>query len=575
MRRSLLCCLFLSISAGAAGAQEKTKFSHADSVRGTNSPQRSWWDVAFYDLHVSINPSDSTIKGYNVITYRVLRPATEMQIDLQMPLVADSMIQDGKPLTFRRDSNAFFVTVPSAPKGSTKSVSVYYHGRPRVARRPPWDGGYGWGVDSLDRPYFSTTNEGLGASVWWPTKDIPSDEPDSQRIAITIPDPSVDVSNGRLRSTVKNADGTTTYEWFVANPINNYDVAVNAGGYEHFSDTYKGEGGTLTLDFWPLSYHLDAAKRQFAQVKPMLACFEKWFGPYPWYAGRLQARRDGAPRHGASERRRLRQPLSERLPPGDPSRRLGWVDLSHTGLGLEWDFIIVHESAHEWWGNNITAEDHADMWIHEGFANYSESLFEECQKGKAAGAKYVIGTRANVTNDAPIIGHYGVNNEGSGDMYYKGGNMLHTIRQIINDDTKWRAILRGLNTTFRHGIASGRDIEDYINTKSGINFDKVFTQYLMTTRVPTFEYDIQGGVLWYRWSNVVPGFDMPIRAHTMEGPDVLLRPTEKWKSVPLDVSARRVQARRELLRPANASREVVAAGVWQTKCRPLAALVVT
>jgi aminopeptidase N len=226
MRRSVLILAAFPLLTTAGAAQEKTKFSHADSLRGTNSPQRSWWDVAFYDLHVSVNPSDSTIKGYNIITYRVLRPAAEMQIDLQEPLVADSMIQDGKPLTFRRDSNAFFVAVPATPKGSIRSVSVYYHGRPRVARRPPLDGGYGWGVDSLGRTYISTTNQGLGASVWWPTKDIPSDEPDSQRIAITIPDPSIDVSNGRLRNTVKNADGTTTYEWFVANPINNYDVAV-------------------------------------------------------------------------------------------------------------------------------------------------------------------------------------------------------------------------------------------------------------------------------------------------------------------------------------------------------------
>ncbi len=353
------------------------------------------------------------------------------------------------------------------------------------------------------------------------------------QIASAVPDPSIDVSNGRLRHTVKNADGTTTFEWFVTNPINNYDVAVNAGGYEHFSDSYRGEGGTLTLDFWPLSYHLDAAKKQFAQVKPMLACFEKWFGPYPWYGDGYKLVETA---HLGMEHQSA-VAYGNRYQNGyyDAKANL-WKDLSQTGLGLTWDFIIVHESAHEWFGNNITAADPADMWIHESFANYAESLFQECQTGKADAARYVIGTRKKVVNDAPIIGHFGVNAEGSGDMYYKGGNMLHTIRQIINDDTKWRAILRGLNTTYRHGIASGRDIEEYINTKSGINFDKVFTQYLMTTRVPTFEYDIQGGVLWYRWSNVIPGFDMPIRAHIMEGADVLLRPTEKWKSVPLDVS---------------------------------------
>ena len=528
MQRRFACLALLSLITCPLQAQEKTKFSHADTVRGTNTQQRSWWDVAFYDLHVAINPVDSSIRGYNTITYRVLRSASEMQIDLQMPLVADSMIQDGMLLKFTRDSNAFFVTVPSSLKGAPKKISVYYHGRPRLARRPPWDGGFGWSTDSVGRLYLATTDEGLGASVWWPTKDIPSDEPDSQRIAITIPGPTMDVSNGRLRSTINNNDGTTTYEWFVANPINNYDVAINVGGYEHFTDTYKGEAGSLSLDFYPLSYHLEAAKRQFVQVKPMLACFEKWFGPYPWYA-------DG---YKLVETAHLGMEHQSAVAYGNHYGN-GYLgrDLSHTGLGLEWDFIIVHESAHEWWGNSITAADHADMWIHESFANYAENLFEECQKGKEAGAKYVIGTRANVSNDAPIIGHYGVNNEGSGDMYYKGGNMLHTIRQIVNDDAKWRAILRGLNTAYWHGIATGRDIEDYINSRAAINFDKVFTQYLMTTRIPNFEYDIQAGVLWYRWSNVVPGFDMPIRAHTMEGPDVLLRPTEKWKSVPLDVDA--------------------------------------
>jgi aminopeptidase N len=534
MRRSFpVVCLLL---ATVANAQGRPRFTHADTLRGTNSPDRSWWDVTFYDLHVSVKPSDSTITGYNGITYRVLRPGSEMQIDLQPPMAVDSMMQEGKPLAFRRDSNAFFVTVAGTEsKGSVHTVTVYYHGRPRLARRPPWDGGFGWTSDSLGRLYLSSTNEGLGASVWWPNKDIPSDEPDSQRIAITIPDPTLDVSNGRLRKTTKNSDGTTTYEWFVSNPINNYDVAINAGGYDHFSDVYKGEAGNLTLDFWPLSYHLEDAKKQFTQVKPMLACFEKWFGPYPWYAdgyklvetAHLGMEHQSAVAYGNLYRNGYRR--------GSPSGNT-WVDLSHTGLGLEWDFIIVHESAHEWFGNNISTADNADMWIHESFANYAESLFEECQKGKEAGAKYVIGTRQNVVNDSPIIGTYGVNSEGSGDMYYKGGNMLHTIRQIIHNDDTWRSILRGLNTTFRHQTVSGRDIEDYINTKSGINFDKVFAQYLMTTRIPNFEYDIENGALWYRWTNVVPGFDMPIRAHVVEGPDQVLHPTEKWKSMPLDIS---------------------------------------
>ena len=260
------------------------RFTHADTIRGSNTPPRSWWDASFYDLHVKVNPVDSSISGYNAITYRVIRPAREMQIDLQQPLVTDSIVQDGLELSARRDGNAFLVTLIAPQKaGSRKTITVYYHGKPTVATRPPWDGGFVWALDSLGRKWIVTANEGLGASVWWPTKDYLGDEPDSQRVAITVPDSLIDVSNGRLRSNTPNDDRSTTYEWLVVNPINNYDVAVNAGRYAHFSDLYAGEKGNLTLDFYPLDYHLDTAKIQFQQVKPMLQCFESWFGPYPWY----------------------------------------------------------------------------------------------------------------------------------------------------------------------------------------------------------------------------------------------------------------------------------------------------
>jgi aminopeptidase N len=287
-----------------------------------------------------------------------------------------------------------------------------------------------------------------------------------------------------------------------------------------------GEKGKLTLDFYPLTYHADTARKQFAQAKTMLKCFEHWFGPYPWYE-------DG---YKLVETAHLGMEHQSAVAYGNKYRN-GYLgsDRSRTGLGLTWDFIIVHETAHEWWGNNISAADHADMWIHESFGNYAENLYQECLTNKADGAKYTIGQRAIIRNDAPIIGHFGVNAEGSGDMYDKGGAMLHTMRQIVNDDAKWRATLRGLNRTFWHQTVSGRQIEEYINASTGINFDKVFTQYLMTTRIPILEYDIQGSTLWYRWSDVIPGFDMPVRAHVGAGPDALLRPTESWKSIRLAV----------------------------------------
>ena len=514
--------------------QDTTHFTHADTLRGSNGPARAWWDVQFYDLHVRVNLADSSVRGWNAITYRVFQPSRDMQIDLQQPLEIDSIVQDGRKLTYRRDANAFFVTLQANQRaGETRAITVRYHGKPHVGRRLPWDGGFTFSRDSLGQPWIATANEGVGASIWWPNKDYLGDEPDSQRIAITVPDPMIDVSNGRLRSTTHNRDGTTTYEWFVTSPINNYDVTINAGQYAHFSDTLDGEAGRLTLDFWPLAYHVDTAKHQFQQVIPMLHCFEHWFGPYPWYA-------DG---YKLVETPHLGMEHQSAIAYGNHFLN-GYLghDLSRTGIGLQWDFIIVHESAHEWFGNNISDQDRADMWLHESFANYAEGIYTECRLGKTAGAAYMIGARAGVRNDRSIIPAYGVNAQGSGDMYPKGGNMLLTIRTIIDDDAKWRDILRGLNKTFYHQTVTGRQVEDYISREAGIDLSKVFAQYLTTTQIPVFEYRVQvaergGGMLSYHWANVVPGFDMPVRLNIPGLGTRTLRPTEAWQT--LEVSSPR------------------------------------
>ncbi len=531
MRKSLpfafiALCGFVAVSGGQAVPSNVPVFTRADTLRGSNTAERAWWDVVFYDLHVKINPRDSSIVGHNSITYRVLKPAREMQIDLQVPLVIDSIVQDGAELSARRDGNAFFVRlVAGQPIGARKQLAVYYHGKPVVAINPPWDGGYIWGRDSLARTWIATANEGLGASAWWPNKDIYSDEPDSQRVAITVPDSLINVSNGRLRSTTPGTDGTTTYEWFVVNPINNYDVAVNAGHYAHFSDVFQGERGKLSLDFWPLDYHLDTAMKQFPQVKPMLQCFESWFGPFPWYE-------DG---YKLVETPHLGMEHQSAVAYGNHYRN-GYrgIDRSATGHGMLWDFIIIHESAHEWFGNSITMKDAADMWIHESFATYAEGLYTECQQGKRAGAEYTVGQRKRIRNDAPIIGLYGLNHEGSADQYDKGANMLHTIRQLVDDDARWRGIMRGLGKTFWHQTVSGKQIEAYLSSRSGINLGKVFDQYLRTTKVPTLEYKLEGSQLSYRWTNVVPGFAMPVKVTTSPGKLGWIRPTQTWKKTSVE-----------------------------------------
>jgi aminopeptidase N len=424
---------------------------------------------------------------------------------------------------FRREGAAHFAQlVAPQPQGAVKTITVHYHGRPRVASNPPWEGGITWARDSAGRPWIVTTDQGLGASVWWPNKDTQADEPDSQRVALRVPDPLVAVANGRRRGTTKHDDGTTTYEWFVTSPINNYAISINAGHYVHWADEYRGEAGRLTLDFWALDRHVDAAKRQWTQVKPMLQCFEHWFGPYPWYEDGFKLVE--VPYLGMEHQTAVTYGNGFRN--GYRGR-----DLSGTGLGLTWDFIIVHEAAHEWFANNITTKDLADMWVHESFANYAEAIYTECLHGKAAGARYAIGSRRNVRNDAPIIPDaYGVNAEGSGDMYPKGGNMLHTIRQLVNDDAKWRGVLRGLNRTFRHQTVTGTQVEDYIIRRTGLPLRPVFDQYLRATKLPTLEYRLVGDTLHYRWANAVPGFAMPIRVTLRGSAFTSIRPTASWQS---------------------------------------------
>jgi aminopeptidase N len=515
------------VLAATTKAQERS-FSRADTLRGSNGPARSWWDVKFYDLHVHVNPADSTIRGWNAITYRVLEQSRRMQIDLQPPLMIDSVVQNRRKLDFRRDSNAYFVTL-FAPQNrrTTQTITVYYHGTPVAARRPPWDGGFIWQRDSSGSRHIATANQGLGASVWWPNKDWGGDEPDSQRVAITVPDPLVNVSNGRLRSVSRHGDGTTTWEWFVSSPINNYGVSVNAAKYAHFTDYYQGERGTLTLDYYPLAIYEDTARVQFRQAIPMMACFERWFGPYPFYEDGFKLIE--TPHLGMEHQSAVA--YGNWYKNGYRGR-----DLSGTGWGLKWDFIIIHEAAHEWWANNITAQDNADMWIHESFANYAEGLYTECTEGPNAGAEYIIGSRRNIRNDRPIIPAFGVNATGSGDMYYKGGSMLHTMRQVVNDDGKWRATLRGANETFRHQTITGQQLRDYMSRATGVDLSRIFQQYQTTTMIPTLEYRLEGGTLSYRWANVVPGFDMPVDvSFTDVGQPVewtRIRPTTEWATMP-------------------------------------------
>ena len=526
MKNTLLIAIIVLLSPFYTCAQSELggSFTHDDTLRGSITPERAWWDLTYYDLKVKVNTDEKSITGSNTIFYKVLKTNKTLQIDLQPPLSIERVLQDGKQLNARRiGKNAYFIDLIAEQKeGSSKSLTVFYSGKPRVAKRAPWDGGFSWDKDKNGNPFVATSCQGLGASVWWPCKDHMYDEPDSMAMSVTVPKNLMDVSNGRLLEVRENSDGTKTFDWFVKNPINNYGVNINIANYTHFVDNYAGEKGNLTLDFYVLPENLNKAKKQFKQAAKMLKAFEYWFGPYPFYE-------DG---YKLVEVPYLGMEHQSSITYGNKYDN-GYLgsDLSGTGWGLKWDFIIVHESGHEWFANSVTYKDIADMWIHEGFTAYSECLFTEFYHGRDAGAAYVIGTRENMANDRPVIGQYNVNNEGSGDMYYKGANMLHTIRQIVDNDDKWRQILRGINKDFYHQVVTTADIENYIIKKSGLNLQKVFDQYLRTAQVPEFDYKFENGILSYRWKDCISGFDMPIKVMLEKGKYSFIYPTTEWKTI--------------------------------------------
>jgi len=504
MKHKILVLLVLIFSISEAQLlQDKNNFTKQDTLRGSITPEREWWDLTYYHLDVEVKPDEKFISGKNIVHYKVLEKNKVMQIDLQEPLEITKVIQYGKSLTFKRVGNVYFINLISNQHiGELHALEIFYQGQPKEAKRAPWDGGFSWKKDKNKKHFIATSNQGLGASVWWPNKDHMYDEVDSMLISVTNPKGLTNVSNGRLREVVENDNNTVTSHWFVSNPINNYGVNLNIGDYVNFSEMYKGEKGDLDMDYWVLSYNLDKAKKHFIDAPKMMKAFEHWFGPYPFYEDSFKLVE--VPYLGMEHQSSVT--YGNQYNQGYLGR-----DLSGTGWGLKFDFIIIHEAGHEWFANNITNKDIADMWIHEGFTSYSENLFLDYYYGKEASADYVIGTRINIQNDRPLIGQYNVNNEGSSDMYYKGANMLHTLRQLVEDDEKWRQILRGLNAEFYHQTVTTKQIEDYLSEQSGIDLTAFFNQYLRTTEIPTLEYSIKNKVLIYRWTNVVEGFNMPIQ----------------------------------------------------------------
>jgi aminopeptidase N len=490
------------------------EFGRADTLRGTYGPFRRNNDILTYDLDIRVDVADEFIAGRNTIRFSMVEDGDRIQLDLFDNMRIDSIILLGEEISYEREFNAVFVDFPETLRqGETYVIDFYYSGHPQESGR---FGGFVFREDSLGNPWIFTACQGIGASLWWPNKDQQPDEVDSMTISITVPSELMDVSNGRFVSAEELGDGTTKYRWKVHYPINNYAVAVNVADYAHFADTL----GSLTLDYYALPYHLTDARRQFAQAKPMLQCFQERFGEYPFL-------RDGyklveVPYAGMEHQSAVAY--------GNGFEN-GYLGRDWTGVGIStrFDFIIVHESAHEWFGNSVTANDVSDAWIHEGWGTYLEGVYVECLYGYDDALTYLNGYKSKVSNSEPIIGPSGVNHWPTQDQYFKGALFMNTLRHVVDDDETWWALLREYAEHFKYRNIWTTDVINFFNGRLNRDLRPLFEQYLYHASLPVLEVRSQGDSVSYRWQADVADFDMPLKVR-FRGTMHTINPTANWQT---------------------------------------------
>ena len=513
--KKLLLLAFVGLGFQQISAQETTR---RDTLQGGLRFERTCFDVQRYNLDIQVLPRTKKIEGNNEIIFKVVDNTSKIQIDLFENMQIDSIIWNTKKLTYKREFDAVFVKFPSElPKGSTQNIKVYYQGNPKVAKNAPWDGGFVYSNDSKKQPWIGVAVQGTGASLWYPVKDTQTDEPDNgASVKVAVPDGLMNVSNGRFLGSEKLANNFTRWNWEVKNPINTYNITLNIGDYVHIHDNHNG----LDLDYYVLRENEEKARKHFEDdVKPMLDCFQSKFGKYPFWE-------DG---YKLVETPYLGMEHQSAVAYGNKYKK-GYMgfDMSGTGVGMKFDYITIHETGHEWFGNSITSKDIADMWIHEGFTTYTETVFVECTQGYDAAMKYINGQSKNVRNDKPIIGQFGVNREGSGDMYYKGSLLLNTLRHVINNDTKWWAILLKYSETYKKQIIDTPTVIAFFNAETGRNLTPIFNQYLNHKSIPQLEIKGFKNRFQYRWKTDEPNFEMPVDI-MIHGRKVRLNATNEWK----------------------------------------------
>ena len=524
----ILFSFFQFSNAQLLSGKEKN-YTRKDSLRGSLRPERTDYDVKKYDLFVKVDPEKKYISGVNKISFKTSAKLPKLQIDLFENMKIDSILFRGKKLKFNREFNAVFVEFEKAIKKNKKrTIEVYYYGNPIIAKTPPWDGGFIFTKDQNGKDWVSVAVQGTGASLWYPNKDHLSDEPKEVEIHIAAPKDLVAVSNGRLMGKEELDKNFTQWNWKVVNPINNYNIILNIGDYVNFSDQFQD----LDLEYYVLSYNLEKAKQSFQEVQPMMDCFYKKIGPYPFPEDSYKL----------VETPFLGMEHQSAVAYGN-GFGFGYrgSDLSATGVGLNWDYIIIHESGHEWFGNSITAKDIADMWIHESFTSYTEAIYIECRWGLEKALTYLNGVkRTMVRNNKPIIGDYGVNAEGSGDMYFKGANMINTLRFVINDDEKWWNILNNFTSEFKHNTTDTESVVAFFEAETGLELTPFFDQYLRYTKLPQLQFKKEKNVISYRWKTDVENFEIPVEL-TNNNEEIRIYPTNKWQELDQEISTKHLK----------------------------------
>jgi aminopeptidase N len=502
-----------------------------DLLRGAYGPYRANNDLLFYHLSLRVDPEAKTIAGSNVVRFKMLTAGQKIQLELTPELTLDAITFEGKPLTYTREERSLFIALPRILRtGETAEITVAYHGRPVTQGR---FGCFSFDKDKEGKPWITTACEGEGASVWWPNKDQWRDEPqDGMELDIAVPNGLMDVSNGRFVASKDLGDGYTEWQWRVHYPINNYDVALNIGEYQHWDDTHtnKETAEKTPLDFYALPEDLDKAKAQFAQASTMLDAYEHYFGEYPFdkdgyklievpYAGMEHQTAVAYGNHFAN---------------GYYGR-----DWTRVGISPKFDFIVIHESGHEWFGNAITAADKSDMWIHEGWTTYMESLYVEYRWGKADAIKYINGRKPLVDNKEPIITQRGTNTEPPRDQYDKAALMLNTLRSVIDDDAKWFADIHDFYETFKYKNIMTEDVIAWWSARTGMDLKPFFDTYLRHAAIPALELRLEPAkdagakpVVQYRWKDDEAAFAMPIQLGDPQHWTKVTPVTTEWKSMP-------------------------------------------